>query len=416
MTEHSNTFVHLATDDVEFMVEGKLQRLPCEVVLETDPRPRVSFKVASPGPWSSLGFGRDFSVHIVNADITCEAILASGSDGMLNVSPTKEPITVGFSGVLKKIEFDLINFPKFVALKQQPGSYRDNGLLIEAGGWRIEIGAPRNSSEVEAFRSPLYSITHSCILRKSDDATFSSSDAQFVLNALHDALSFAAGRWVAPVLVRGAQSDDQIAWSEWGTRPLHPDLGRVETWFDAHHPNGLAEILPGILKLRQDPERSHSFHSALYWYLRSTGLAAGVDGGIILLQAALEMLSWQTFVTDRKVLSRDGFSRLPADDQIRLLIENCGIPAGIPAGLTELHAKSKEFNWSDGPKALTAIRNLLVHPATRKRFPYYDAWSLGEWYVELVLLRMLSFEGEYSDRTKAERWVGAVDRVPWANF
>ena len=31
---------------------------------------------------------------------------------------------------------------------------------------------------------------------------------------------------------------------------------------------------------------------------------------------------------------------------------------------------------------------------------------------QLVLLRMLSFQGEYSNRIK-HRWVGEVERVPW---
>ena len=37
----------------------------------------------------------------------------------------------------------------------------------------------------------------------------------------------------------------------------------------------------------------------------------------------------------------------------------------------------------------------------------------SEWYVELVLLHMLSFQGEYSNRIK-HRWVGEIERVPWA--
>ena len=32
--------------------------------------------------------------------------------------------------------------------------------------------------------------------------------------------------------------------------------------------------------------------------------------------------------------------------------------------------------------------------------PYYDAWRFAEWYVELVLLHILSFQGEYSNRIK----------------
>jgi hypothetical protein len=251
-------------------------------------------------------------------------------------------------------------------------------------------------------------------MSKTDNNTFSSKEAHKLLNVLHDAVSFAAGRWVAPVFVRGLGSDQQIAWKEWGTRPLHPNLGRVETWFDTHHANTLAEILPGVWEIRKQEGRAETFHSALYWYTRSSGLAAGVDGGIILLQAALELLSWQLFVGDRKALSREGFGKLPADDQIRLLIESCGIPTPIPSGLSDLAAKAKELNWSDGPKALAAVRNLLVHPDRRKPLPFYDAWRLAEWYVELVLLRMLGFDGEYSDRTKPQRWVGAVNPVPWA--
>ena len=68
--------------------------------------------------------------------------------------------------------------------------------------------------------------------------------------------------------------------------------------------------------------------------------------------------------------------------------------------------------WRDGPKALAGVRNQLVHPSTHQGLPYYDAWRLAEWYVELVLLHMLSVQGEYTCRSK-HRWVGVGERVPW---
>lgn len=166
-------------------------------------------------------------------------------------------------------------------------------------------------------------------------------------------------------------------------------MSRVVTWFDAHHGDSLAEVVPRSLELYEDPGRTETFHSALYWYLRATGLAAGVDGGIILLQAALERLSWQRFVLDREALSQDGFTRLAAEDQIRLLLESCRIPMTIPSGLGQLLKIAKELNWNDGPKALTAVRNQLVHPKEGRKLPFPDAWKLAEWYVELVLLHML---------------------------
>jgi len=416
MPESSTTTVHLGTDEVEFVFRGERQRLPCTIVLKTDPRPHLSFEIRQQPNLLMMGLGSQqrFSMHMIHADVTCEAFVAYTNDGIIGLCPERQPIPVGQSRHLREVHFDLINFPAFWALVGCSAPFPEDYLDIAASGWLIEIRPPRKSADIEAFRSALYSVSHSCVARKIDNATFSSGEAQTLLNVLHDAMSFAAGRWVAPAFVRGVGSDQQIAWKEWGTRPLQPNLAGGDTWFDTHHANTLAEILPGIWRIRQDAERFEVFHSALYWYIRSRGDAAGVDGGIILLQAALELLSWQVFVGDRKALSRDGFCKLPADDHLRLLIESCGIPTDVPPGLSDLASKAKELNWSDGPRALAAVRNRLVHPDKRKEFPYYDVWRLAAWYVELVLLRMLHFTGEYSDRTKAQRCVGSVDRVPWA--
>jgi hypothetical protein len=411
MPETPPTTIHLDTDEVEFASGGEPQKLPCEIVLDTEPRPRLSFRITGMSPLLVLG-SQQVSIHIVHADVNCEALIEFANDDIVGLSPIREPITVGRSGDLAEVHFDLINFPTFCA---SPSTrVPEDHLDMDSAGWHVEIRPPRRSSDVEAFRSTLHSVNHSCAMRKSDNSIFSSEEAQNLLNVLHDVMSFAAGRWVAPVLVHGFGTDQQLAWREWGTRPLHPNFGRLETWFDTRHAYTLTDVLSGAFELRKDAERAETFHTSLYWYLRSTGGDTGVDGGIVLLQAALELLSWQFFVADRKALSREGFNKLPADDHLRLLIESCNIPTSIPPALAELGSKAKELGWSDGPKALTAVRNLLVHPSRHKRLPYYDVWRLAEWYVELVLLRMLSFAGKYSNRTKAQRWVGAVDNVPWA--
>lgn len=198
-------------------------------------------------------------------------------------------------------------------------------------------------------------------------------------------------------------------------------FARYQQVLDLEHYLDVLERKPGALAgstpLQQWRERGRwpaSFDRLWQSLAERQGRAAGVDGGIVLLQAALELLSWQSSVRVRKGLSRNKFNELSAEDKLRFLIESCGIPTGIPPGLSDLVSKAKELNCSDGPKALTVVRNRLVHPKKRKHLPHYDAWRLAEWYVELALLSMLRFSGEYSDRTKAQRWVGAVDRVPWA--
>lgn len=61
---------------------------------------------------------------------------------------------------------------------------------------------------------------------------------------------------------------------------------------------------------------------------------------------------------------------------------------------------------------MVETRNLLVHARANDHLPWHEAWMLARWYVELVLLRMLNFTGEYLNRTRA-LVVGDAERVPW---
>src|ERR1035437_1011344 len=410
----ASTTVSLWADEVELIVDDQPQRLPCAIVLETDPRPMLLFRISGLDPWMVLRPQRQFSLHFVRADITCAAFIASSDDGVIAFTPNTEPIAVGTSQSLAHVEFDLINFPHFFGMATPTTRLPDDHLDITGAGWELQVRPRRQSPETAAFRSTLYAVTHSCTLSKHTRADFSSKDAQAFLVVLHDALSFAAGQWVGQVFVGGFDSREQMVWQQWGTGRLHPHLGHVDTWFDRHHGNTLGEILPGLLVVQHDPVRAKNIHSAIYWYIRASGIAPGVDGGIILLQAALELLSWQHFIIDGNAGPPKQTAKAPASDRIRLLLQSCGIPTAIPPGLTDLAAIATKSNWQDGPKTLAAVRNLLVHPNKQHPVPFYDAWRLAEWYVELVLLHMMSFNGEYSNRTKAQRWVGAVEPVPWA--
>ena len=408
--------IHLDTDEVELLIGGEALRQPCEIVLKTGRGPRVSFMVSGLDVVTMIraAYGNEtrFALHLVKAGVRCDAFFAGSNGGVVEFSPFMEPVLVGGSVDQASLRFDLINFPSFMVLYGASASKERDRLDVSAGGWCIEICPARQSSDVDAFQSAFYSVSHSCTMRRLDGAAFSSDEAQEVLNVLHDALSFAAGRWVTPAFVVGFGSEGEALWKWWGTSRLHPDLSSEGTWFDTHHADALAGVVSGLLDLRKSAERAAAFRAALYWYVRSGTGAAGVDGGLILLQAALERLSWQRIVIDGGSFTRENFDKLRTGDRLRLLLNDCGIPLGIPAGLAELTSEANGRNW-DGPWALADCRNLLVHPGTLQPLPWHELWKLARWYVELVLLRMLGFAGEYSNRTLARRFVGAVERVPW---
>ena len=119
----------------------------------------------------------------------------------------------------------------------------------------------------------------------------------------------------------------------------------------------------------------------------------------------------------------DGYEKLPAMDKLRLLLMLCEIPGQLPARLRKLsaQAKKKENNWKDGPQSFTEVRNALVHanPVKRKkvlderRDIVRDAWRLGLWYLELVILFTVGYKGKYWDHLSAAQSADGLVVVPW---
>ena len=197
---------------------------------------------------------------------------------------------------------------------------------------------------------------------------------------------------------------------------------QLNSWFSDVFIDGLVGGFPGFLTRWQNESWNEPLLLALHWYGEANMAAGGVEGSIILAQAAFEVLAWTLLVEDKQVLSEDGFQKIPAMDKLRLLIADCGMPLGIPASLPLLTDIAKAENWEDGPQALTEFRNALVHSNPKKRKKVlgagtdvgHEAWELSLWYLELVLLRLFGYQGKYANRLVREGFrVNAVEPVPW---
>ena len=73
----SLTHVQLATDEVKIVVDTVPQHLPCEIVMETAPRPLLLIQITGLDPWIALRPQREFELQLVRAGITCNAFIAS---------------------------------------------------------------------------------------------------------------------------------------------------------------------------------------------------------------------------------------------------------------------------------------------------------------------------------------------------
>ena len=117
-----------------------------------------------------------------------------------------------------------------------------------------------------------------------------------------------------------------------------------------------------------------------------------------------------------KVLSDEDFDRNLSSTNIRMLLHSCK----IPIGKEELYLFDEyiQHKFIDGVDLITYFRNKIVHPSRKRNratLHVEDMWNIIQIairYVELVLLHLIGYKGEYSNRLK-ERSYGEVELVPW---
>lgn len=339
-------------------------------------------------------------------------------------SGSVKPVEIGSGSSLSSVVFHVVNFRNYLGRGVGNGAgmmWAGRGVT-ETDGWRVTLDKVNHETifeEVEAVSGS--AITHVGKLERTDGSTFSKDDADRLLEGLFRYLSFCRGSWAAPVLVVGQDANDIRVFEQWRDWKIQP-WWRTATWFNDFSVEGFEAGLPGFWKLWNNETWNEPLLLALHWYCEANMSAGGVEGSVILAQAAFELLAWTLLVEDRTVLSEDGFQKLPAMDKLRLLISHCGIPLEIPLSLATLSSVAKAENWVDAPQALTEYRNALVHANPKKRqrvlsvdvAARHDAWDLSLWYLELVLLRLFEYEGQYSNRIRRVGFRGdEVEPVPW---
>jgi hypothetical protein len=289
---------------------------------------------------------------------------------------------------------------------------------LVSADWKIELKSLFSTQEnIKILKAEGgYRLTHIGSLEKIGGTSFSGKDASECLHALRYFLSFAKGCWCEPICPAGFNVSSNRVWESLSAprETWHVPF----SWFDPHSSSQLATLFPGFMKKCENADWREALHEVIYWYLNANDSSRGIDAGIILTQAAIERLSYEYSVKDRRLVEVEGFKKLVASDKFRLLFSSLNISLVIPSETPELQKLSckGQLNWLDAPHALTEIRNSLVHPEHKKRKQlgdaYFEAWNLGLWYLEMGILALCGYSGTYGNRLKQRRG-GQIEDVPW---
>ena len=337
--------------------------------------------------------------------------------------PKSEPILgVGDESTqMSRLVFHLFNFVDLIGTRrtmEQSGTamHAIEHIDLVSDEWKIELKSLISTREnIKILKEAGgYQLTHIGDIQKTDGASFSGKDAYACLKAVRFFLSFAKGGWCEPLCAVGFDGVGNRVWECWSSPrdPWHEPI----SWFDHHNSSQLAALFPCFIKKWANDDWAEALQEVIWWYSSANFSSRGIDAGIILTQAAIERLSYEYAVKEKRLLTVNGFKDLWASDKFRLLFSSIGLSLDIPNETPKSRQFAGQMNWLDAPHSLTEIRNSLVHPEHKHRRQfgnvYHEAWNLGLWYLEMSVLAVCDYCGTYGSRLK-RRFIGQIEDVPW---
>ena len=315
---------------------------------------------------------------------------------------------------IRSVSFSVLNFEKFYGtgdkwIKVGEQSRRLGVAKLQADHWRIDI---TENCSLDEDRKVLkqesgYAVTHTGSIECKNGEMFSVQEAENLLEGLRIFLSFAAGTACGLTLVKAVDGNGKEGSFMWGSTYVEPwNENRRHSWLPKNDGgDSLTEAFPRFWDLFAGKQWNDTIRQAIDWYLNSNNGALHV--GVVLAQAALESLSHRINQQEMR----------PVAKALRQALKKLGIDDRIPSNCGFLKSVATQENWTDGPEAITKIRNEIVHPVNRlgpvSIDALWDTLNLSLRYIEFMLLKNFQYRGRYINRLAAAGQ-SPYENVPWA--
>jgi hypothetical protein len=304
--------------------------------------------------------------------------------------------------------------PRFRGLVQMADGTRQGQVNFRLDGWDLVLVAHESDDDrdfgavIEATRP---------------DPAIDSDAVDALAHRLFILLSFVSSREVGVGPICALNDEGTVVWTLWTTPRLR--AGKAPAGWCARHvmPDALPELGTSLSTIEKGSAKEAVLERAIN-YLLFADSDEVLDVRVTMACAGLELLSWA-------VLRDEGWlehgspppGRLSAGASVRLLLERAQICTDLPHHCDALIARQDRMAdpTVGAAEMIFIIRNRVVHPPKNVDDPewpggeeLYEAWKLATWSLELVLLRLLDYDGPYWPRLQMPRPEMNVEPVPWA--
>lgn len=340
-----------------------------------------------------------------------------------------QALLAGTPSSIDALVFHIPNFYNYHGKRVQtakPGNTKSwaGRLDLDGGEYRITVdrlGSYDNEKRRELKRAGGYRLTHVGQAQRKDGDEFTATAATDLLTELHYFFSFLRGAWCGPILATGFKNGDR-QWSYWDHSPLLSEWRAPISWFPANEPTGAGDLLSEFRSLFADSLWNEALRHVIHWYCEADGNAGGLEGSIVLIQTALERLSWAYLVEDKKKYGSGQFDSWPASKRFSELLTDLGIPDGLPSYPPEIQKVADTLNANKGTEVFARLRNSIVHPEPGNRSKIQGisptqrnrVKQLGLEYLELSLLSLMGYDGVFESRIRRRTGMESPIDVPWS--
>lgn len=335
-----------------------------------------------------------------------------------------ERTQIGNPEGLFELRYHLIGFPLEYGSQYvvYPNGQRCPGRIsLATDEWMIDIDVWPDWLMIERHSlvqgKPPLSPVRMCRIRLKNGELFSARDVQIesLRLTLTLFLSFVSGALVGAALPVGFDARGEKQYVEWSSTVVDP-IAVFKSWYPFQQPELLNVIFAQFLELAKEPR----WHSTLVTLIRNYAavLSSWKDPGFGVATAyvGFESLSYKVFVIEKNGLTKKQHKQNSIAVNLRMLLEWANIPTVVPRELASLRAEAENRD-GDAPATLTWIRNRLVHGDAHDHLHYdsvAESWTLSLWYLELLLLRLMSYNGSYVSRIGSHHSPSDYPLVPWA--
>jgi len=304
------------------------------------------------------------------------------------------PVRTENSGHRSRLTFT--NSESEIIIDKSPDFIKLKTKLVEVGGYHL-----------------LY--TGQLKLHNNKKLTYQKS--QDILDSFSYYLLFINGRRCFPLFPTG-YNNDQKEWALYSPAFNDPYKG-VISWASDEPNNGIEIMWNNFSEIWENIDDRDSLKTILHWYTESNSNSAFIEGSIVLLQNALELLFHWVIVEKFKYVNQNEAESLSATSKINFLLSHFSIRNEIPSDFDALIKYAKQNNIVNGPESFTRIRNHIVHPSSKKRKALkeietnakIEALHLGIWYVEMILLKLFEFKGNYINRCSVLKHKNKYEKI-----